>query len=136
MSAPALATPAAATSGRLRPRAAFALVVTLVITFLAASSAPSPLYALYREAWGFSALVLTVIFSSYAFALLAALLVFGALSDHLGRRAVILAALVLEIGAIVLFWQAGSVGWLIGIYLLASGIALLALAFRLKHRQG
>ena len=29
-----------------------------------------------------------------------------------------------------------SVGWLIGIYLLASGTALLALAFRLKHRQG
>ena len=59
-------------AGRLPPRAAFALVATLVITFLAASSAPSPLYALYREAWGFSALVLTVIFSSYAFALLAA----------------------------------------------------------------
>ncbi|MDN4591326.1 MFS transporter [Xenophilus aerolatus] len=122
MSAPALATPAAATPGRLPPRAAFMLVVTLVISFLAASSAPSPLYALYREAWGFSALVLTVIFSSYAFALLAALLVFGALSDHLGRRAVILAALVLEIGAIVLFWRAGSVAWLIAARVL-QGIA-------------
>lgn len=127
--APALSVaspPAVVQAGRLPPRAAFALVATLVITFLAASSAPSPLYALYREAWGFSALVLTVIFSSYAFALLAALLVFGALSDHLGRRSVILAALVLEIGAIVLFWQAGSVGWLIAARVLqgmATGMA-------------
>ncbi|MET3516977.1 putative MFS family arabinose efflux permease [Pseudacidovorax sp. 1753] len=122
MPAPALAPSAPAAVRRLPSRAAFALVVALVITFLAASSAPSPLYALYREAWGFSALVLTVVFSSYAFALLAALLVFGALSDHLGRRTVILAALVLEIGAVALFWQAGSVGWLIAARVL-QGIA-------------
>lgn len=120
MSVPACRAPAA--PARLPTRAAFALVVTLVITFLAASSAPSPLYALYRDAWGFSALVLTVVFSSYAFALLVALLVFGALSDHLGRRAVILGALVLELGAIGLFWQADSVGWLIAARVL-QGIA-------------
>jgi MFS family permease len=113
-------------SGRLRPNAAFALVVMLVVTFLAASSAPSPLYALYRQTWGFSAFMLTLVFGSYAFALLAALLVFGALSDHLGRRTVILAALVLEIGAVVLFWTADSVGWLLGARVLqgvATGIA-------------
>lgn len=113
-------------SGRLRPNAAFVLVVMLVVTFLAASSAPSPLYALYRETWGFSAFMLTVVFGSYAFALLAALLVFGALSDHLGRRTVILGALALEIGAVVLFWTADSVGWLLGARVLqgvATGIA-------------
>ncbi|RDI28607.1 putative MFS family arabinose efflux permease [Pseudacidovorax intermedius] len=120
MSVPACGAPAV--PARMAPRAAFALVVALVITFLAASSAPSPLYAMYREAWGFSALLLTVVFSSYAFALLGALLVFGALSDHLGRRAVILAGLVLEIGAIVLFWRADSVGWLIAARVL-QGIA-------------
>ncbi|WP_043113483.1 MFS transporter, partial [Pseudacidovorax intermedius] len=120
MSVPACGAPAV--PARLAPRAAFALVVALVITFLAASSVPSPLYAMYREAWGFSALLLTVVFSSYAFALLVALLVFGALSDHLGRRAVILAGLVLEIGAIVLFWRADSVGWLIAARVL-QGIA-------------
>ncbi|MFT4267329.1 MAG: MFS transporter [Xenophilus sp.] len=122
----ALAAPAAARAYRLPPSAAFALVVSLVVSFLAASTAPSPLYALYREAWGFSALVLTVVFSSYAFALLAALLVFGALSDHLGRRTVILAALVLEIGAIVLFLRADSVGWLLAARVLqgvATGMA-------------
>src|SRR5215207_5729959 len=81
---------------RLSHGQALWLKASLLVSFLAASTAPSPLYALYREAWGFSALTLTVVFSSYAFALLAALLVFGSLSDHRGRREVILAALVLE----------------------------------------
>ena len=67
---------------RLNHGQALWLKASLLVSFLAASTAPSPLYALYREAWGFSALTLTVIFSSYAFALLGALLVFGALSDH------------------------------------------------------
>lgn len=126
VAAPASPALPATPSGRLRPTAAFTLVVTLVISFLAASAAPSPLYALYREAWGFSAFMLTLVFGSYAFALLAALLVFGALSDHLGRRTVILGALVLEIGAVLLFWSADSVGWLIAARTLqgvATGIA-------------
>ena len=111
---------------KLRPTAAFTLVVTLVISFLAASSAPSPLYALYRETWGFSAFMLTLVFGSYAFALLTALLVFGALSDHLGRRTVILAALLLEMVAVVLFWASDSVGALLAARIvqgIATGIA-------------
>lgn len=126
MSSAPLAAVVPTPAGRLRPAAAFTLVVTLVISFLAASSAPSPLYGLYRETWGFSAFMLTLVFGSYAFALLAALLVFGALSDHLGRRTVILAALLLEIGAIVLFWAADSVAWLLAARILqgiATGIA-------------
>jgi predicted MFS family arabinose efflux permease len=116
------------------------LKASLLVSFLAASTAPSPLYALYREAWGFSALTLTVIFSSYAFALLAALLVFGSLSDHRGRREVILGALVLEIAATLLFWRADSVTWLLSARVLqgvATGIATGALSAGLLdlHRE-
>src|SRR5262249_31284555 len=88
------------------------LLASLIITFLGASSAPSPLYAIYREAWGFSALTLTLVFAIYAFALLGGLLVFGALSDHRGRRPVMLGALALQLGAMLLFRNAESVGWL------------------------
>ena len=126
MSSAPLGAVAPARSRRLQPAAAFTLVVTLVISFLAASTAPSPLYALYREAWGFSAFMLTLIFGSYAFALLASLLVFGALSDHLGRRTVILAALLLEMGALIMFWAADSVSGLMAARILqgvATGIA-------------
>jgi len=116
------------------------LKASLLVSFLAASTAPSPLYALYREAWGFSALTLTVVFSSYAFALLAALLVFGSLSDHRGRREVILGALVLEFAATLLFWRADSVAWLLSARVLqgiATGIATGALSAGLLdlHRE-
>ena len=134
MTTPALATAPAALRApglRLGTTASLWLTVSLVVSFLAASSAPSPLYALYREAWGFSPLALTVIFSSYAFALLAALLVFGALSDHLGRRTVILASLLIELLSIVLFWSADSAGWLLAARIVqgfATGIATSALS--------
>jgi len=123
---PAPAAVATAASGRLSNGAALWLTSSIVVMFLAASSAPSPLYALYREAWGFSALTLTLVFSSYAFALLGALLVFGRLSDHVGRREVILGALLLEFASVVLFWQARSVEWLFAARIVqgvATGIA-------------
>ena len=116
------------------------LKASLLVSFLAASTAPSPLYALYRDAWGFSALTLTVVFSSYAFALLGALLVFGRLSDHRGRREVVLGALVLEFAATLLFWRADSVAWLLSARILqgiATGIATSALSAGLLdlHRE-
>lgn len=116
----------AADASRLRPRAALWLLASIMVAFLAASSAPSPLYALYREAWGFSALTLTVVFASYAFALLAALLVFGTLSDFRGRREVVLVALGLEMLSVWLFWRADSVSALLAaraLQGLATGVA-------------
>ncbi|VTU28826.1 multidrug resistance protein D [Variovorax sp. PBS-H4] len=127
-------------STRLGHGRALWLKASLLVSFLAASTAPSPLYALYREAWGFSALTLTVVFSSYSFALLSALLVFGSLSDHRGRREVILGALVLEFAATMLFWRADSVAWLLSARVLqgvATGIATGALSAGLLdlHRE-
>ncbi|NJJ60683.1 MULTISPECIES: MFS transporter [unclassified Pseudomonas] len=88
------------------------LAVTL-LTFLAASSAPTPLYHLYQEGLQFSAGMLTLIFGVYALSLLAALLTVGSLSDHLGRKPVIFTALVLNMLAMLLFINEGSVAWLI-----------------------
>ncbi|MBT9304564.1 MFS transporter [Pseudomonas sp. TAE6080] len=88
------------------------LAITL-LTFLAASSAPTPLYHLYQEGLHFSAGTLTLIFGVYALSLLAALLTVGSLSDHLGRKPVIFVALVLNMLAMLLFIHADSVAWLI-----------------------
>ncbi|MBC8981723.1 MFS transporter [Pseudomonas lurida] len=88
------------------------LAITL-LTFLAASSAPTPLYHLYQEGLHFSAGMLTLIFGVYAMSLLAALLTVGSLSDHLGRKPVIFAALILDMLAMLLFINEDSVAWLI-----------------------
>src|SRR4051794_6610689 len=79
---------------------------------LAASAVPSPLYRIYQAEFGFSSGVLTAIFGVYALALLVALLVVGALSDHIGRRPVLVVALLLLAGSMVLFLAADGVGWL------------------------
>lgn len=73
------------------------------VTFSAASSAPTPLYPLYQHLFHLSPATITVIFGSYAFALLAALLTLGGLSDFLGRKPLILLALLLNTVALTIF---------------------------------
>lgn len=82
-------------------------------TFFAASSAPTPLYRLYQQAFAFSPVLITVIFAAYAFSLLVSLLIVGSISDHLGRRPVIFASLLLLMVAIGLFLTADGSNMLI-----------------------
>ena len=93
--------------------AAFWSVAGLLVLLLAASGAPSPLYRVYQERFGFSSGVLTLVFGVYAFALLATLLVVGALSDHVGRRPVLAAGLLLQSVSMGLFVLADGVGMLL-----------------------
>ena len=88
-------------------------MAVLLVLMLAASGVPSPLYRVYQEEFGFSSGVLTTVFGIYSFALLASLLVVGGLSDHVGRRPVLIAAFVLEAAAMALFLAADGVGWLL-----------------------
>lgn len=89
-------------------------LASIIVSFLAASSAPTPLYALYSARWGFSPLATTVVFGAYALAVLAGLLTFGKLSDHVGRRPVLIAALAVQAVAMVQFATAGGLGTLLG----------------------
>jgi predicted MFS family arabinose efflux permease len=103
--------PYVAAHGPSRSTSFWSIAVLLVLV-LAASGVPSPLYRVYQERFGFSSGVLTTVFGVYAFALLVALLVVGALSDHVGRRPVLAGALAVQAGAMMLFLFADDVGWL------------------------
>jgi MFS family permease len=94
------------------PRAAFWLVAGVFCLMFCAAGAPTPLYGVYRAQLRFSATTLTAVFAVYALVLLLTLLVFGSVSDYLGRRRVILAALLVTAGACVVFLAAHSVGLL------------------------
>jgi MFS family permease len=112
-------------------RASLGFLAITLLSFLAASTAPTPLYHLYQEQLQFSAAVLTLIFGVYALSLLAALLTVGSLSDHLGRKPVIFVAVVLNILAMLLFIGADSVTWLISARVLqgfATGMATAVLS--------
>ena len=110
---------------------AFWIVAGTLGLFLFAAAAPSPLYAVYAAKFHFSAIVLTEVFAVYALALLVALLVTGSLSDSVGRRPVILAALAIELASMVMFIFATSVEWLFAARVtqgIATGLATSPLA--------
>jgi MFS family permease len=111
--------------------AAFWSLALILALLLFASSAPSPLYVVYQAQFGFSSLTLTSVFAVYAIALLAALLVAGSVSDHVGRRPTLLVALVIEIAGMLAFAEAQSVVWLFAARTLqgvATGVAMGAIS--------
>ena len=115
------------TQRTLSPKLAYALVAAVISLALFASGTPSPLYGTYRELWHFSPVVLTLIYATYAFGVLASLVLAGRVSDEVGRRPVLIVALSTLMGASVLFMLADSVAWLFvarGIQGIATGLAL------------
>jgi len=93
----------------LSPRAAFFLLGSITVSFLAGSLAPTPLYPVYQAEWGFSALTTTEIFGIYAVALLGSLLIAGRLSDHVGRRPVLIVAALVQAVVMLMFATANGV---------------------------
>jgi MFS family permease len=90
--------------------ASFWFLAVLLALFLFAASAPSPLYGIYAGLWQFSPTTVTAIYAVYAAGALGALLVTGRLSDHVGRRPIVLLALLIQIGGMVAFILADGVG--------------------------
>lgn len=81
--------------------AAFAFMITMIGTTM-----PTPLYPHYQQTFGFSQLMITVIFAVYAAGVIAALLIAGRWSDQLGRRPLLFAGLVLSAASDLVFWHA------------------------------
>jgi MFS family permease len=123
----------------LPPGAAYWLAAAVIGLCLFASVVPSPLYHLYAVTWHFSSLTLTLIYATYAFGVLAALLTAGRVSDQVGRRPVLLAALATLMVSSALFIAARSDAWLFvarGIQGVATGTALSAASAALLDLRG
>lgn len=95
-----------------RSRAAFWSSAVVLALCLWASGAPSVLYPEYAAAWGLPAVVVTSVFGAYPAALLIVLLLFGGVSDAIGRRRAMLLGVALLAVAAVVFAVAPNVGWL------------------------
>ncbi len=83
-------------------------VATAFAVVMAIGAVPTPLYVLYERSDHFSGLVVTVIFAAYAVGVVASLFLAGHVSDWLGRRRVMIPAIVSQAGAAALFavWPA------------------------------
>src|SRR4051812_22318491 len=86
--------------------------ITFTSLYLAAG-ALTPLLVVYKEQWNFPPALLTLAFAVYAIGFLAAVLTLGSLSDHVGRRPVLIGALVIQVASNVLFLVASDIGWVI-----------------------
>src|SRR5439155_8245328 len=90
----------------------FWVVGCALLILLADGNLPTPLYAVYRQLYGFSGTVLTLIFATYSVVLIVSLLIFGQLSDRIGRRRVIAAGMLAAGVALILYALASSPAWL------------------------
>src|SRR3981189_3484861 len=116
-------------SGGLSRGASLYLLASITVSFLASSSAPTPLYPIYQGEWGFSAVAISFVFGIYAIAVLGALLVAGRLSDYIGRRPVLIVATAIQAATMLLFAFAVGLATLLaarGIQGLAHGPAIAA----------
>ena len=86
--------------------------ITFTSLYLAAG-ALTPLLVVYKEQWDFPPSQLTLAFAVYAIGFLAAVLTLGSLSDHIGRRPVLIGALVIQVVSNLLFLVANDISWVI-----------------------
>src|SRR5256712_4472963 len=103
------------------------LLASITVSFLASSSAPTPLYPIYQGEWGFSATAVSFVFGIYAIAVLGALLVAGRLSDYVGRRPILIVATAIQAATMFLFAFADGLSDLIAARVvqgLATGAAI------------
>ncbi|GAA2096529.1 MFS transporter [Kitasatospora saccharophila] len=91
--------------GYLGAAAAFAVC-------MAGTTLPTPLYGLYQERIGFSELMVTVVFAVYALGVIGVLLLFGNVSDAVGRRPVLLVGLGCAAASAVAFLAEQGLAWL------------------------
>jgi len=90
----------------------FLILTVAFFTLLLGSNLPTPLYAVYRERFGFSSVVLTLVFATYMIVLVPTLLLCGQLSDRVGRKRVVAAGLLTAAVGLGLFAAAADTAWL------------------------
>jgi MFS family permease len=103
--------------------AAICIVASMIGALFAGSTVPTPLYVIYKQQFGFSQISLTLIYAAYVVGNLAALLLFGRLSDQIGRRrSGVIAMAIAIISALIFLFAQGIVSLYAGRIL--SGLAI------------
>jgi MFS family permease len=120
---------------QLSDRMAIVAVAAMIGVMFAGSTLLTPLYVIYKQKYGFSGITLTLVYAVYVVGNLAALLIFGRLSDQVGRRRAALPAMAVAVlstfvflaadGTGALYWARALSGLGIGVAA-GSGIAWLA----------
>lgn len=112
---PATVSPRAARLRTLRaPHAlAFWVVAVAFLANMAFSAVPTPLYVLYQQRDHFSDFTVTVVYAVYAVGVIASLFLGGHVSDWMGRKRLLVSALLVNVASALVFVFAPSLPGLI-----------------------
>lgn len=113
--------PSATAVSKSKVTMAMAAALLAIFTTILASHMPTPLYAVWQQAWGFSSTALTAVFSVYVLGVVLTLLTMGSLSDQLGRRQMLIPGLLVIIAGSIAFMLAGDI-YQLGLARLLTGI--------------
>lgn len=91
-----------------------AMAGVVIFTLLVGANLATPLYPLLQVRLGIGSLGITVAFAAYVLALVATLMLAGHWSDHIGRRAALLLAVLTGLAGGLVFANAGSLAGLCG----------------------
>jgi MFS family permease len=97
------------------PAGAVAATAAAFTICMAGTTLSTPLYDIYSRRYGFQTVTITILFAVYAIGVVATLTVFGRLSDAVGRRPVLLAAVgISAAGSLILAFAPGLSLLLVG----------------------
>jgi predicted MFS family arabinose efflux permease len=82
---------------------AFWVVAAAFLLNMAFSAVPTPLYILYQQRDHFSDIMVTIVYAVYAVGVIASLFLAGHISDWVGRRRVLVGALLVNVASALLF---------------------------------
>ncbi|MET9227600.1 MFS transporter [Lentzea sp. NPDC003310] len=119
----------------------------VALTFLVAmaySTVPAPLFPLYVAREGFSTFAITVVFAAFAVGVVISIVLAGHLSDHAGRKTILIPALGLEIVSALLFLTGTSLPVLVvartinglGVGMIAATATAYLHDLHTRHRPG
>lgn len=118
------------------PAGAVTATTAAFVLCMAGTTLPTPLYDIYSRRFGFHTLIITVLFAVYAVGVVVTLALLGRLSDAVGRRPVILAAVVISVLASLILAAAQGLGYGGALTLLLVGRVVSGLAAGLMSGTG
>jgi MFS family permease len=101
----------------------FWIAAAAFLVNMAFSAVPTPLYVLYQRRDHFSTIMVTIVYAVYAVGVIASLFLAGHISDWVGRKAVFVPALLINVASALVFLFAPSLAGLL-IARVVSGISV------------
>jgi MFS family permease len=107
--------------------ASFWVAAAVVLHTLWTSAAPAMSYPLYAAEWRLTPAITTAIFAVYPLAVVSTLILFGDISDYIGRRKTMLLGLAASLVGVLFFAVAPTVSWIfVGRVFMGIGVGLSA----------